>query len=111
MVQANVPPSAMSGEGKGLNALRDEAWRIAENHGFHEGNRSRAMVLALIHSEVSEALEADREGDGIEYGEELADIIIRVLDHAGEEGIDIEGEVRRKMEMNRERDHKHGKEY
>ncbi len=39
-------------------------------------------VLALIHSEVSEALEAFRADDGDNFAEELADIVIRVLDLA-----------------------------
>jgi len=86
-------------------------YEVAENHGFHDGDRSRAKVLALIHSEVSEALEADRNGDEQNYEEELADILIRVLDHAGEEDIDIEGAVAEKTAENREREHKHGKEY
>ncbi|AGC34413.1 nucleotide pyrophosphohydrolase, MazG [Haloarcula virus HVTV-2] len=100
-----------------LHELQSLAWAIAEDSGFHEGDevgedeRSRAKILALIHSEVSEALEADREGDDELYAEELADIVIRVLDHAGTEGIDLEAEVERKMEINEEREYKHGKEY
>jgi NTP pyrophosphatase (non-canonical NTP hydrolase) len=100
-----------------LHELQKEAWRIAEEKGFHEGSeegedgRSRAKILALIHSEVSEALEADREGDDELYAEELADIVIRVLDHAESEGIDLEEEVESKMEINRGREHKHGKNY
>lgn len=100
-----------------LTHLQHLAWAIAEDKGFHEGdeagedNRSRAKILALIHSEVSEALEADREGDDELYAEELADIVIRVLDHAESEGINLEEEVERKMEINEEREHKHGKRY
>ena len=86
------------------------AWEIAENHGFHMG-RARGTILALIHSEVSEALEADRHNDEENYAEELAYVVIRVIDHAETEGIDLESEIRQKMVENRERDHKHGKEY
>lgn len=97
--------------------LQNLAWAIAEDKGFHEGdepgedNRSRAKILALIHSEVSEALEADREGDDELYAEELADIIIRVMDHAESEGIDLQEEVVTKMEINEQREYKHGKRY
>ncbi|UBF23031.1 nucleotide pyrophosphohydrolase, MazG [Haloarcula virus HCTV-16] len=100
-----------------LTQLQREAWAIAEDSGFHEGedpgedDRSRAKILALIHSEVSEALEADREGDEREYAEELADIVIRVMDHAETEGIDLEREIKEKNAANRDREYKHGKRY
>lgn len=96
---------------KSLRQLQREAWAIAEDNGFHEGERSRAKVLALIHSEVSEALEADRENDEEEYAEELADIVIRVFDHAESEGVDLQSEVERKNAKNEGREYRHGKEY
>lgn len=94
-----------------LAELQREAYDIAEAHGFHDARTKRATALALIHSEVSEALEADRDGDEEGYGEELADIVIRVLDHAEEVGIDLQEEVLRKMAQNRQRAHRHGREY
>lgn len=99
-----------------LKDLQTEAWEIAEDSGFHEGegwgdDRPRAKILALIHSEVSEALEADREGDDELYAEELADTVIRILDHAETEGIDLTQEIEEKFEVNREREFKHGKNY
>lgn len=45
-----------------LNKLRDRAHKIAVEHGWWEDERSVAECLALIHSELSEALEADRNG-------------------------------------------------
>lgn len=65
-------------------------------------------VLALIHSEVSEALEAVRKGDRENFAEELADVLIRVLDCAGGLGIDLDAEVRAKLEKNRLRGYRHG---
>lgn len=100
-----------------LHELQTTAWEIAEDKGFHAGDeegedaRSRAKILALIHSEVSEALEADRVGDEDNYAEELADTVIRLLDHAESEGIDLEAEIEQKMDVNRGREYKHGKEY
>ena len=100
-----------------LQDLQHEAWMIAEESGFHEGeeagndNRSRAKILALIHSKISEALEADREGDEENYAEELADTVIRILDHAETEGIDLTEEIEAKFEVNRDREFKHGKQY
>jgi NTP pyrophosphatase (non-canonical NTP hydrolase) len=65
-------------------------------------------ALALIHSEVSEALEAFRHTDHDNFAEELADTLIRVLDMAGGLGIDIDKEVRTKLEANKNRGFKHG---
>jgi NTP pyrophosphatase (non-canonical NTP hydrolase) len=70
--------------------------------------------LALIHSEVSEALEGARKGKqddhlphrpGVEV--ELADAVIRICDLAGAMGLDLGGAVAEKMAYNAQRaDHK-----
>lgn len=65
-------------------------------------------ILALIHSEVSEALEAFRHSDRENFEEEIANTIIRCLDLTAGMGIDIEKAVRDKMEINRGRGYKHG---
>jgi NTP pyrophosphatase (non-canonical NTP hydrolase) len=65
--------------------------------------------LALIHSEVSEALEGMRNGDEANVAEEMADIVIRVLDFCGWKGINIEQEVVNKMAKNRKRPRLHGR--
>ncbi|MGE4340911.1 MAG: MazG nucleotide pyrophosphohydrolase domain-containing protein [Pigmentiphaga sp.] len=65
-------------------------------------------ILALIHSEVSEALEAFRTGDRENFAEELADVAIRVLDCATGLGIDLDKEIRAKVEKNRRRAYRHG---
>jgi NTP pyrophosphatase (non-canonical NTP hydrolase) len=81
----------------------------AREHGFWDEERNFGEALALIHSEVSEALEAYREGDDIAMGEELADIVIRTLDLAEGLGYNIEAEIRQKMEYNKTRPRMHGK--
>ncbi len=64
--------------------------------------------LALVHSEVSEALEAVRHADFDNFGEELADVLIRVLDLADGLGVDLDTHVERKLQKNRERGYRHG---
>ena len=67
---------------------------------------SVAEKIALIHSEVSEAYEAYRKKniDGKDgFKEELADIIIRVLHLAGVYKIEIEQEILKKHEFNKNR--------
>lgn len=63
--------------------------------------------LALITSEVGEAMQAVRRGE--ELGPELADVIIRTLDLAAAEGIDIGAAVVDKMIYNEGRPYKHGR--
>lgn len=65
-------------------------------------------VLALVVSEVSEALEAFRKRDKDNFAEELADTIIRVLDLAKGMGLDMDDAVRSKLEVNRKRGYRHG---
>jgi len=67
-----------------------------------------ATVVALIHSEVSEALEALRNCDRANMAEELADVVIRCLDFAGGAGIDLDAAVAAKLERNRGRGYRHG---
>lgn len=70
--------------------------------------------LCLIHSEISEGLEAARKGlmdDKLDHREglevELADAIIRICDLAGALGYDLGGAIVEKMRFNAARaDHK-----
>lgn len=45
-----------------LNTLRDEAFKIACDHGFHDIELSDEHCLMLVITELSEAVEADRKG-------------------------------------------------
>jgi NTP pyrophosphatase (non-canonical NTP hydrolase) len=91
-----------------INQLCEEAFNTATSKGWHDEPRETGTLLALIHSEVSEALEADRKGDAENFTEELADICIRVFDLCGSRGIDLEAAISKKMEYNRTRTYKHG---
>lgn len=66
-----------------------------------------AEKMALIHSEVSEAYEAHRHNniDGKDgFKEELADIVTRVLHLCGIFDIDLEKEILKKLEHNKDRE-------
>jgi NTP pyrophosphatase (non-canonical NTP hydrolase) len=81
----------------------------------HRIHRNKGELLALMHSEISEALEGERKNlmdDKLPHRKmaevELADVIIRVLDYAAGFGYDIQGAFDDKMAYNADReDHKH----
>lgn len=86
---------------------RNNGWNVLEPSQWSDAYKIPA-ILALIHSEVSEALEAFRIGDRENFEEELADVIIRVLDCAGGLDLDMEAAVASKIEKNRSRGYRHG---
>lgn len=93
---------------KPINLLCAEAFNIAKSKGWHDEPRETGTLLALIHSEVSEALEADRKGNQENFEEELADVCIRIFDLCGSKNIDLEDAIYTKMERNKGRSYKHG---
>lgn len=93
---------------------------IAKSKGFWEGKDYRSAgpeKIALMHSELSEALEAMREarwnGDVGDHSvcEELADLCIRVFDYCAAQRMDLAGMILKKMEKNRKRPYMHGKRF
>lgn len=77
--------------------------------------RNKGELLALIHSEISEAMEGERKGlmdDKLPHRKmaevELADAIIRIFDYAEAFGYNVSGALMQKIQFNRAReDHKH----
>lgn len=68
-------------------------------------------MLMLIVSEVAEAQEGLRHRKMDNFKEELADVVIRTCDLAGGLEIDLESEIIKKMQKNKNRPYKHGKEF
>ena len=117
-----------------INLMRDIVHEFNVKQGWHDtSNKLEAVVsanapelldvvkayhestlLALIHSEVSEAVEGRRKGLMDDHlptrpmvEVELADALIRILDLCGRRGYDIGGAVVEKFKYNSERaDHK-----
>lgn len=92
-----------------LNDYCKEAFSTALLKGWHDESREFGTYIALMHSELSEALEADRRGEGLDRTvEELADVCIRIFDWCGLQGVDFERVVIEKMLKNKGREYKHG---
>ena len=77
-----------------INELVLKAHENAKNKGFWDKpRRETGTLIALIHSEVAEALDADSCAN---FCEELSDICIRIFDLCGGKEINLEAVIRLK---------------
>lgn len=101
------------------NDVAAEVYRTAVEKGWWEGgpaSRNKGELIALMHSELSEGLEAIRHGNlpsdhipefsGLE--EELADIIVRIMDMEQGFGLHVWEAVLAKVAFNKGRPYRHG---
>tara|TARA_R110002126_G_scaffold94290_3_gene222684 strand:+ start:1011 stop:1379 length:369 start_codon:yes stop_codon:yes gene_type:complete len=119
-----------------LTKYAKEIHQANVDKGFYEKPVEVGTHLMLITSELAEALEADRHrisadvdtfqeelATGIpfketfktnikdSYEDEIADAMIRLLDHCGYRGIDIDFHIKEKLKYNKTREVRHGKKY
>ena len=121
-----------------LTKLSSEIYAANKAKGFYDKPRENGTTLMLIVSELAEAMEADRgRGNTLDrnyfergiqdypdsfekffkenvkdtYEDELADALIRILDHCGAKNIDIGWHVEQKLKYNATRARLHGKVY
>lgn len=101
-----------------ITELINEAHQNAKNKGFWDQPPEIGTSIALIHSELSEALEHARQKGWqnddhalTDFSIELADAVIRIADLCGYLQINLEQIVETKMIYNKNRPYKHGKAF
>lgn len=109
-----------------IREMQRQSWLISQQHGWHEPQMREGVLrdasvgerLALVHSEISEALEAVRDGQPFVWtdengkpegiGIELADAVIRIGDLCEILGVDLESCIEIKAAYNVGRPFRHG---
>lgn len=99
---------------RGLQDATHECHKAAKQAGWWDTPRNDGELIALMHSELSEALEGIRKDSMDKHlphrkaeEVELADAIHRIFDYAGAKGLDLGNALLEKMAYNARRaDHR-----
>ena len=101
-----------------IKELIIESHEIAKSKGWWDEDRSIPELIALMHSELSEALEEYRDGNSFNvrfdgdkplgFTVELADVLIRIFDMAGKYELDLDYALEQKIKYNSTRNYRHG---
>lgn len=100
-----------------INNIVKKIHKNAVAHGWWDEERTFGEIVALCHSELSEALEEYRNGmpeiyyeDGKPEGTavELIDCVIRIFDYLGKTEVDVEQILLEKHNYNKKRPYRHG---
>ena len=94
---------------EGLNIKMRQVREMTDAKGFSSDPARIREMLALIHTEISEATDAYKKGQPLErVGEELIDAIIRILHLLSALDLDAEELFEHKMKVNWSRPYKYG---
>lgn len=100
-----------------LSEIQANIHEWAKEKGWWDTDRNFGEMLALMHSEISESLEAWRKNEAPVWTDgnkpegfllELADAVIRILDTCENFGYDLGQLIKIKMEYNETRPYRHG---
>ena len=101
-----------------INKLIEKSHDIAISKGWWDQEREIPELIALIHSELSEALEEYRVSENLDiryknnkpegFVVELADVLIRIFDLSGKYKIDLNKALETKLKYNETREYRHG---
>ena len=101
-----------------IKELIIESHEIAKSKGWWAAERGIPELIALMHSELSEALEEYRDGNSFNvrfdgdkplgFTVELADVLIRIFDMAGKYELDLDYALKEKIKYNATRNYRHG---